>query len=411
MRLTLFKSEKRHPSYNVVMIFTMLFTLYSCGDDEPIVEEPDPELSISAENLDFGDVSESETSAVLSYQITKENLENDVTVTSSGSGFEVSKSETGAFIESLVLGDADFTSNTALVYVRFTPQGSTGNMNGTITHKADGLTGNVVLTLNANVTPDDPNQVSLQWVESFNYESDTIPAEDNTDSGEGNRAISSDLWIAVRPDKDGIALTDETLSFDGYPVGEGARRIRLFNDGTDESNDAYARNFETFVTQDAENNVTSEFRTTYVAFLYKLKENHTTILTWPVSIGEWADAGTSNFNTRFLVHVQEGGMAHVGAQFGGKRTREFANDVIEVGKTYLVVIKNEKFDGSDINDEGSVFVFEAGSAIPEQEPDPVVQTSGGIKRNNEIIVLTENNAVNNAVVGEIRLANTWADLF
>jgi hypothetical protein len=419
MKLNLLNNKKRHPSHSVIMkpfimVFAILFTLYSCSDDDEVpIEQPDPELAISPETLDFGDVSESEASSVLSYQITKENLDNDITVTSSGNGFQVSKSEAGNFTENVVLNDADFSSNTSLVYVRFTPQGSTGTANGTVTHSADGLNENVVLTVTVNVIQDEgqPGEGSLQWVESFNYEGDIVPAEVNTNSGDDNRTISSDLWIAVREGTDGIALTDESLSFEGYPLGDQNRTIRLFNDGTAESNDAYARNFDTFITADADNNVTSEHSTIYVSFLYKLEENQTAALTWPVSIGEWADAGTSNFNTRVLVDVKPDENSRIGIQFGGKSTRQFVDDVVEVGKTYLIVVKNEKMDGSEVNDNGSVFVFEAGSNIPAEEPTPTVQTDGPIKRHNEIVVLTENNASNTALVGEIRLANNWADLF
>ncbi len=408
--------EKRSPhtkSWLVVLILTaILFTINSCGndDDGDPLPEPDPEVSVSPTSLNFGDVEYNTDSDILTYQITRNNLSSNLEVIST-SGYVISKSASGPFETTLVMSNSDFTSNTATVHVRLNAQTTAGLREADITHQNPALDANVLLAVTANILEDDePFASTLQWLENFDYTESMVPTEANPNSGDLNREVSSNLWISIRPDTDGVSIANENLTFAGYPASGQGKTISLFNDGTDASNDALGRNLESMVTMDENNNVTSEFTTTYISFLYKLDENHTSTLTWPLSIGQWAPAGTSDFNNRVLVDVIEGANASIGVQFGGGSNRESLDDAIEVGKTYLIVLKSEKFD-ADVNDIASVFLFEAGTEIPEVEPNPTVQVSIALKRQNEAVILTENNAVNASKLGGIRVANDWASLF
>ncbi len=399
----------------VIVLSLLLGSFYSCSEDdenEPIVVVPS--VTVSATSLDFGDIDYNESSEVLNYQVTRENLTNNLEIVSP-TGYQISKSASGPFEGTLVLTDNDYANNVATIYVQLNAQTTAGTRAGNITHQAPTLDGNIIVAVTANILEEviveEPIESTLQWIEHFDYEGNIVPTQANLNDGDLNRAISSNHWVSVRSDTDGVSLTNDQLTFAEYPSSAQGRTISLFYDGTDLSNDALARNLETMITMDENNNVTSDYSTTYVSFLYTLKENNSSSLTWPVSIGEWAPAGTINFNTRVLVDVIEDSKARIGVQFAGAASRQYVDDVIEVGKTYLIVLKNEKFDGSTINDIGSVFVFEAGTTIPMEEPEPTVVTQSSVKRQNENVVLTENNAVNSSLIGGLRVANTWESLF
>lgn len=388
----------------------MLCCLNSCNSDEGSEPEPEVtrELTVSVNSIDFGNIVQNASSEVESYELTVSNIESTVNLTSQN-GFVISKTEDGTFGESLSLTSADFEADKCLVYVHVSEQTKSGIIQGQITHSAEGLAEDVEVTALAIIVDAPPSD--LQWVENFDYSGDMLSAESNTNSGASNLEMSSDVWIAVKPDVDGIALTDEALTFSGYPSSDLGATVRLFTDGTDATLDSYARNLNAPITMDESYKVTSDHSTVYVSFLYKLEENHTSKLTFPVSIGQWSEAGTTDFNTRAIVDVVEGKNARIGVQFAGSSSRQFVEDVIEVGKTYLIVLKNEKFDGLDVNDQGSVYVFETGTTIPTEEPDPTVQTESPVKRQTQLVILNESNAVNNSLIGGMRVSTSWQGLF
>ncbi|WP_293015370.1 hypothetical protein [Mongoliibacter sp.] len=373
---------------------------------------PDPEIFLDIDLLDFGEVMQLEDSEVLSYELTKISIESDIEI-NAPNGFKIGKTATGEFEESLTFPDEEFDEGRTTVYVKFSPSVlEFGLVVGLIEHLTEEAPSLASLSV-TGIAIENPDANTIQWVEDFDYTGEWLPALPNSGSTSTNQEVSIDQWIAVRPERDGIALTDEILEFEGYSGSGIGRSVRLFHDGTNATDDNISRNLENYVISDENDNIISEFTTTYVSFMVKLEENIMDARSSPVNLGNWNTNGNgfSQFNTRIIIEVKEGGAASLGVQYPNPPSTIFEEDAIEVGKTYLIVFKNERKDGPG-NDESSIFLFEQGDSVPMDEPEPLITVvTSGVERDMEKVILEEAQARNKMLIGGLRVANTWRDLF
>lgn len=373
---------------------------------------PDPEIFFNVDLLEFGDVIQLQESEALSYELSKISIESDIDILAP-EGFLVGKELDGDFSESITFSDEEFEDGKVTVFVKFSPSlTNIGSTTGLIVHTTEDAMGLASMPVIGNAV-ENPDVNTIQWIENFDYTGGWLPNVPNSSSTSTNQAVSIDEWVSVRFNRDGIALVDEPLIFDGYPGSGIGKSIRLFHDGTTATDDNFSRNLANYVISDANDNIISEFRTTYVSFLVNLEESVLNGRSSPVNLGNWNPNGSgfTLFNTRVIIDVQQGRAGSLGLQYPDPPSTIFQEGAIEVGKTYLIVLKNERIDGTG-NDRSSVYLFEQGDEIPAQEPQPLISVvTSGVERDMEVVIIEEVQSRNKMRIDGLRVANTWRDLF
>lgn len=347
-------------------------------------------------DVDLGVVPSGETA--ISSSILTARIDGDVTVTVEGVGFSVSLSQTADFGSSIIVPQEVVNDTSLTIYFQFEAGEEKGDFSGTATISSVGLD-DVSVPIVANVGS------ALHWIEDFDYDEDQVPALDRIDENARETLLTdSENWYnlsgRIR------TLVDPGLTFDGY-IGSGIGK-GIPTGNREEGTQNYSRTL---------GRIPTDGQKIYVSFLWRMDDGATANSNGRpiVCIGTWKDDTGTDWRYRFVLRNTDDGLRFAIVNNGNEGRAVTVDKELTVGQTYLIVIKKEHIAG-DLNDEGSVFIFEEGDDFSSEPltPDQMDVTGsvdGDTEYPSECVVIPNNNDQHAGLLDGIRVSNTWNDLF
>tara|TARA_R110002049_G_scaffold301166_1_gene493049 strand:- start:7741 stop:9300 length:1560 start_codon:yes stop_codon:yes gene_type:complete len=360
---------------------------------------PTPTIAISKPNLLFNGVEAGQESLPQNYTITAQNLTMPLTVLTE-SPFSIAISENGTYSTSIDFEPADLNSGTATVFVKFSPTEG-GSVMADITHISNELENIQSVALSGTTAV----VSTLQMSDNFNYPLGFVPTQDRTGDGSINAGLSG--WIKVRTGNTNIPIVDDRLSYSGYLPSDIGNAVELDMDPGSNSN-VYAYN----LTDQQDGGAVGSY---YASFMIRVDALPTAQFNMPVMFTDWLPNGTVRFLGAMTFQF-DSGTPKFAVKYGPQISL-VTSTTPEVGKTYLVVLKNTVTD-NDINNDNntaSVYIYDAES-IPATEPATAAATVSvaagddayGVK---SIVLFRDNDHAGKYIVDGLRVAQTWEDLF
>ena len=399
----------------IVAVLAIVFTISSCVEDEGGEIPTFLDLATEVSSLEFGGVT-TNTAQVLSYGLYGSELTSDVAVTTSGP-FQVSKSAAEGFASSISFTSAELSGEILNVYVKFEPT-EVAEFTAVITHTTDGLITNPTVSLEGIgvLNPDDFPTLLLQ--ENFNYEEDVLPSI-NRATDDTNPTLEG--WLKVRAANKDLELADESLTFTGYPDSGIGKAVII------DRNPDVAGGQTNLLQRNIDPQQSADFAGSYyAAFLFKAEDIPVVAGGYnsPLIFASWNPAnGASWWSSGFVVQNDKANDADPDNMVFGIRyesLNELSDKNVEIGKTYLVVLKHTITQAipaeleTTATSTASIFIFEEGDAIDmENEPD-ALHTMENIPDKyfiRSVTLFQENNADGRYIIDGLRVTNVWEDIF
>ncbi|OYX25574.1 MAG: hypothetical protein B7Z06_07065, partial [Flavobacteriales bacterium 32-35-8] len=360
---------------------------------------PAPSVTINKPNLIFTGVEAGQESLPQNYTISTLNLTSSLNV-STVSPFSVATSENGTYGNSIDFQPSDLNSNIVTIYVKFSPV-VVGDAQAEITHTSTGID-NIQPILLSGTTA---NISTLQMNDNFSYNVGDLPSQNRTTDGATNAGLTG--WVKVRNANSNLPVVDDRLIYSGYLASNIGNAVTLDMDDPATNSNLYAYNM-------SDQQDPGEIGSYYASFMIRIDALPSAAFNRPVMFVDWLPDGATRFLGALGIEYNGGN-----PKFSVRYNSEIGMSSItpEVGKTYLVVLKNAVTDANVTNDNNtaSVYIFDAAS-IPAQEPVTPTATitvalgddGYGVKA---VALLRDNDRAGVFLIDGLRVTQTWTELF
>lgn len=357
------------------------------------------------------------SSSVESYQLAATKLTENLEVSISAGPFMVSKNSSEGFASSISYSPDEFDAGNQTVYVQFLPT-EVGEFTAEISHTTTGLDIVPIVDIEGTSAEDPASLPNILFSDNFDYTDAVLPSTDRA-ADDSNPTL--DGWLKVRAANKDLELDDNSLTFTGYPESGVGKSVIIDRNPDVAGGQTNLLQHNLSTQQDA--NFVGSY---YASFLLKAEDIPTVAGGYnsPLIFASWNPAnGASWWTSGLLIQNDKANDVDPDNMVFGIRneaTLELSSKTMEVGKTYLIVLKHtvtEAIPNEEVTtatSTASIFIFEEGESIDvENEPTPDYTMANVPDKYyiRSVTLFQENDNQGRYIIDGLRVTNKWEDIF